>query len=151
MLRLTSGSGYGVGRPTGSVIIERTLFECVGACATGVSIDIPTTAQVVNVHHNTIRNFNNCTNCSGLQVYVTSPNDSIQTAQISYNNIYSNSKYDLTVRGEDPEDTLDSENNWWGTTDPAEIEASVYHHNDDINVPWVDYEPFASGPIPGAP
>jgi RHS repeat-associated protein len=37
--------------------------------------------------------------------------------------------------------TIDMENNWWGSTDPAVIETRVTHHVDNASLPWVDFLP----------
>ena len=40
---------------------------------------------------------------------------------------------------------IDAENNWWGVTDSAAIEALVYHQVDDPESPLIDYMPFSDG------
>lgn len=42
----------------------------------------------------------------------------------------------------DPCNTIDLDNNWWGTTDTSEIENMVFHQNDYPDRPWIKYEPF---------
>ncbi|MCK4660540.1 MAG: fibronectin type III domain-containing protein [Phycisphaerae bacterium] len=37
---------------------------------------------------------------------------------------------------------IDLENNWWGTTDPGQIEAKITDCNDNPDLPCVDYVPF---------
>lgn len=46
--------------------------------------------------------------------------------------------------------TLSLENNWWGTSDPAQIEAWIHHAPDDpaANGLTIDYMPFYGGPVP---
>lgn len=39
---------------------------------------------------------------------------------------------------------IDAENNWWGSSDPALIEASIYHFVDDSRRGVVDFEPFCN-------
>lgn len=48
-------------------------------------------------------------------------------------------------------DTINLEENYWGTTDPQEIEARIYDHSDDPRLPIVDYDPFLSSPECGPP
>ncbi len=47
----------------------------------------------------------------------------------------------------DPSTVIDAENNWWGTADPAAIEALIWHHADYTNSPTVDYTPCADSPF----
>lgn len=46
--------------------------------------------------------------------------------------------------------TLSLENNWWGTSDSAQIEEWIYHAPDDpeTNGLTIDYMPFYGGPVP---
>lgn len=46
----------------------------------------------------------------------------------------------------DPSNTIDLDNNWWGTTDTSEIENMVFHQNDYPDRPWIKYEPFLTSP-----
>lgn len=41
-------------------------------------------------------------------------------------------------------------NNWWGTTDVAAIDRTIFDARDDIKVGLVQYQPFATGPVDGA-
>ncbi len=46
--------------------------------------------------------------------------------------------------------TIDLKNNYWGTNDSAEIAAGIWDNNDDPALKViVEFEPFASGPVPG--
>ncbi len=44
----------------------------------------------------------------------------------------------------DPSTVLGAEDNWWGVTDSASIEALVYHRDDYATAPVVDFIPFAT-------
>ncbi|HWG90856.1 MAG TPA: NosD domain-containing protein [Candidatus Thermoplasmatota archaeon] len=66
-------------------------------------------------------------------------------APIHSNNLGPNSEY--SVRSTGPYDRLIT-NNWWGTTDPAAIEASIYDAHDNANLGLVYYEPFLQAPVP---
>ncbi len=46
---------------------------------------------------------------------------------------------------------LNMANNYWGTTDPAIIEARIFDNVDNANFQRVNYNPFLSFPAPGAP
>ncbi len=50
---------------------------------------------------------------------------------------------------DDPNDILDFQNNYWGTTDEAEVAALIYDNNDqpECNV-IIDFQPMADGPLP---
>ncbi len=49
------------------------------------------------------------------------------------------------------EPDADFENNWWGTTDEAEIAAQVFDLFDDISLGIVDFTPFLTEPNTNAP
>ena len=51
----------------------------------------------------------------------------------------------LIVSG-DSNQVLTAEDNWWETTDPAEIEDRIVHAVDDAEKPLVDYTPFLEAP-----
>lgn len=151
VIRPTRHWGITISNPDGAVVIERNLIECTEFCWDGISVGSGMSVmplETVSIHHNTIGGASpDMRDAIDVGAYFTSES---LTFQVRQNNI---SASDISFRAASgaADLVLDAENNWWGTTDPAEIEESIYHHNDDINVPWVDYEPFASGPIPGAP
>ena len=67
------------------------------------------------------------------------------------NQIWSNSGYNLTLTGTWPTvEILDATDNYWGTTDPVAIAASIYDHEDETppldDLPTVDFEPFLLAP-----
>ena len=43
--------------------------------------------------------------------------------------------------------SIEAINNWWGTTDPEEIELRIWHDYDDSSLGTVTYEPFLSQPV----
>lgn len=51
----------------------------------------------------------------------------------------------------DPEAVINAENNWWGATDSAAIDAVIYHHSDYSSSPTVDFVPFAMTPFCDCP
>jgi hypothetical protein len=61
-----------------------------------------------------------------------------------YNNIdESNTLHSVyTYSYTDPSIVIYAENNYWGTTDPAEIAAGILDHMDNPSLPTVDFEPF---------
>ncbi len=68
---------------------------------------------------------------------------------IKGNLIYSNSRYNLYVYSYETNAsgrTINAQNNWWGSTDPAVIEATIYHRTDSGSLPLVDYNYFLDGP-----
>jgi len=46
----------------------------------------------------------------------------------------------------DPAQEIDLTNNWWGTTNPAQIENMILHRVDNANRPLVLFEPFLVNP-----
>jgi len=70
---------------------------------------------------------------------------------INYNNITSNSAYNVegaTVIGGGQ---VDAANNWWGTTNNTAIEAGIYDKNDDLSYEVVTYSPILAEPHSGSP
>ncbi|CAD7774344.1 Periplasmic copper-binding protein (NosD) [Candidatus Methanoperedenaceae archaeon GB50] len=75
---------------------------------------------------------------------------------ISYNNIIANGEYNSASGGyewqfyNDQEEDVSAINNWWGTTDDNEIDASIY--DDEEGKGKVTYTPKSDdGPLPCAP
>jgi len=48
---------------------------------------------------------------------------------------------------DDSATVIDATNNYWGVTDSALIEAVIYHLTDSIQIPLVNYIPFAPEPF----
>jgi len=71
------------------------------------------------------------------------------TATISHNNIYDNSQYNFKLI--QFSDNLTVANNWWGTTDNAKIEQSIYDFDKDFDLGSVDFTPFLTAPNTEAP
>ena len=67
---------------------------------------------------------------------------------VEYNNIYDNATYNLKNTG--PSDK-NVPNNWWGTTDPYEIEAKIYDGYDDTNLGIVYFQPILAAPVDISP
>jgi len=66
---------------------------------------------------------------------------------INYNNLYSNTAYDIYNSKEGFSHPVDATNNWWGTTDEATIQAQIYDWYDDASLAIVDYIPYLTSPI----
>jgi flagellar hook assembly protein FlgD len=66
--------------------------------------------------------------------------------EINENDLYNNGTYDLYADGGQSSITINADNNWWGTTNPAIIAAHIYDRNDNSNRPLVDFTPFLYGP-----
>jgi len=64
-----------------------------------------------------------------------------EPTKISHNNIYGNLEYNMALAVETPND-VDATNNWWGTTDPAEITAAFFDKETDPELGKIIYEPF---------
>lgn len=65
------------------------------------------------------------------------------SANVHYNNIYNNN-YNISAPKYDG--TVDFTNNYWGTTDNAEISNKIYEFYDDFNLCKVIFEPFLTEP-----
>ncbi|PIQ87447.1 MAG: hypothetical protein COV74_00655 [Candidatus Omnitrophica bacterium CG11_big_fil_rev_8_21_14_0_20_45_26] len=63
---------------------------------------------------------------------------------VHQSSIYDNTAYNVYVQGnfQDPNATLNFEENWWGTVEESEIEMKIYDHSDDPFSPYVDYFPY---------
>lgn len=86
-----------------------------------------------NVHDNTMLQ-----NSIGLQI---TPYDS---SQVSNNNIYDNSQYDLKLQSASD---FTVANNYWGTTDTAVISQKIFDNKNDFNLGHVTVTPVLSQPI----
>ena len=60
---------------------------------------------------------------------------------IQHNNIVNNTTYNVENRSTK---SIDATNNYWGTTDAAQIAATIYDYYDDINYGEVNYSPLLS-------
>jgi hypothetical protein len=63
-------------------------------------------------------------------------------------NLYDNPGHNVRLRSyrDPPMVTIDAEENWWGTADPVEIEASIFDHDDDTDIyGTVDYSNWCPG------
>jgi len=47
--------------------------------------------------------------------------------------------------------SVDATQNWWGTTNPSEIDAAIYDSQDEFGLGTVNYTPFLTAPEPNAP
>ncbi|MBU0741637.1 right-handed parallel beta-helix repeat-containing protein [bacterium] len=63
---------------------------------------------------------------------------------INTNNIHDNSSWSVYVTGfPEPAVTIDAQNNWWGTTDGAEIALDIKDSNDDPDLyATIDFDPW---------
>lgn len=111
----------------------------VSACGTGISVYVPGAVGTVELTNNTITN-----NGRGISV-LDGPG-----LTVSDNNIQNSSGYDFYCWGFDGY-YIAATNNWWGTTDAGLIEQKIYHYSDDLTLPQVIYQPYATVPIVDAP
>ena len=64
--------------------------------------------------------------------------------KLNYNNFpFSSGK--LTLKNNDT-NSIDAENNYWGTTTESEIQDAIYDYNDDFELGEVDYTPYPTSP-----
>ena len=67
------------------------------------------------------------------------------------NNIFGNSVYNVDVCFfSGASNVVDATGNWWGSTDTTQISSKICDHSDDLAKPTVNYQPFATAPVPGA-
>lgn len=64
------------------------------------------------------------------------------TTKIVYNNIFSNTQYSIYLYPPAASGDVNATYNWWGTTNTATIEQSIYDVKDDFNLGLVTYLPF---------
>jgi parallel beta-helix repeat protein len=67
---------------------------------------------------------------------------------LTNNNIYNNTDYDFRVLVNDT-GNVTAPNNWWGTTDTAQIQKKIFDYNDDNGLGKVIIDPVAPAEIPG--
>ena len=60
------------------------------------------------------------------------------------NNIYDNLTYNVQNKAQA---NVQVANNWWGTTDPAEIEAKLFDAKDSLDLGLLIYEPYFTEPV----
>jgi len=71
------------------------------------------------------------------------------SSTIHFSNIYGNTPYDVvniapfSSSGAD----INATDNWWGTTDTAEIDQHIYDYYDDYNLRKVIYQPILDSPV----
>ena len=70
------------------------------------------------------------------------------SAPVQGNNIFGNTPYNVKVTG--APNKL-APNNWWGTTDRAEIDAKILDGRDDASLGLLEYVPFLTSPAPEVP
>jgi hypothetical protein len=127
-----NGSIVPTGINTRKATISNTVITGRGA---GTGIEINGTSQ------SSITNSLITDTDTGIRIQGTSGNFDFQN-----NNFINNKRFaleNLTSR------YIDAPNNYWGTTDPTEIETIIYHYNDDDTKGTVTYDPYlqSSSPI----
>ena len=66
---------------------------------------------------------------------------------VAYNNIQNNNQYNIAA---DSNNNVNATYNWWGTNDPAAINASIYDFKNDFNLGTVNFTPYLTAPNPEA-
>jgi len=70
------------------------------------------------------------------------------TNTVHFSNIYGNTPYDVyNLAPYDRNADVNATNNWWGTTDTAEIDQHIYDYYDDYSLRKVFYQPFLDSPV----
>lgn len=73
------------------------------------------------------------------------------SVSITGNNIIHTGSYALRNRRSGETAAIDATNNWWGSVDTLTIFARIYDFFTDGSVGIVQFTPFATGPVSGAP
>jgi parallel beta-helix repeat protein len=69
-----------------------------------------------------------------------------ESVHIYDNNVYSNKNYNV-ILGFNQKRDLDYTNNWWGTADPARVEAGLFDATKDETLGHVRHVPFLTEPV----
>ena len=116
-----------------------------GNLITGNTVGIALFAQqgpvLVSIKNNTITN--NSVGISLLEVP-----GSTMSATIQYNNIFANANYNINSSMPDP---LNAINNWWGTTNTASINQTIYDAKQNSSFGTVTFVPFLTSANTAAP
>ncbi|MCW4025592.1 MAG: hypothetical protein NWF01_11255 [Candidatus Bathyarchaeota archaeon] len=105
-----------------------------------LSLDAITEELTLTITDNTIAD-----NSNGIMFYGAGI---AAVADIQYNNIFNNTDYNLKYDGSQ---NINLPNNWWGTTNTAIIDQSIYDFYDDYNIGKVIYTPFLDETNPQSP
>ena len=81
-------------------------------------------------------------NGKGIYLYKAQP------ANISYNNIADNLEYNIAMAEDNPAD-MDAAWNWWGTVNPAEIQAKIFDRHQDESLGRVIFTPYLRDKVAG--
>ncbi|HCI45360.1 MAG TPA: hypothetical protein DE315_07530 [Candidatus Omnitrophica bacterium] len=118
---------------------------------TGIHLE-PSTGPVIQTNTITDNNYGIFAGCNSFTGC---------TPTISGNSLYSNTGFNIYVFSygtNASSKTVNAQNNWWGTTDAATIEALIWHRNDSPTLALVNYDHFLDNPggnpigfPPGAP
>ena len=68
------------------------------------------------------------------------------STRVSHNNIAGNKEYNIELAVDSPND-VDASDNWWGTTDAKDINATFYDKGADDSLGRVIFEPVAAEAI----
>ncbi len=83
-----------------------------------------------------------CVSNNGTGIVLSSYGNAVGNVELC--DIFENSVYNVNIGTVST--NVDMTNNWWGTTNPAQIDASIYDGYDDPNRGLVLYTPFSSEP-----
>jgi hypothetical protein len=113
--------------------------------ATGLRIDSGSTSTFDIASNTVVGN-----EVGVLSTSATTPDNAAVT--VAQNNIYGNSQQDWRAESVDAQrPSLNAENNFWGTTTPAVIDARIFDSADDPTRTAVDYTPFLTSASATAP
>jgi len=102
-----------------------------------------TIADATDITNNTI--LYNAAGAAQGGVYISSHPD------FNYNNVYDNTDYDLHNGNITPTVDLNAQDNWWGTTEPNQIDDHILDDDEDSGLGLVDYSSYLSSHRINAP
>ena len=122
-----------------NILIEENLFELNGQFDgdAGIRVD----GASLTFRHNTVHRNRG----GGLRIIDVAAGD----YTVTMNNFVANDPYAIRLISTTAD--IQMLNNWWGTTDPVEVEASLLHFLDDFRLGTVMFEPFLDRPSDTAP
>jgi hypothetical protein len=127
---------FGCGATVERNYVSGVGISVLGAWGLNATSNNNSTSAIVVVEGSAIILNNTITN-SGAGITLYSP---FPTTTINYNNIQANNK--SIVLGQTTPSNINATYNWWGTTDPAAINQSIYDNKNDFNLGTVNFVPF---------
>jgi hypothetical protein len=134
-------SGYTTGIQMTSDAGTTVQTNLISANTYGIQLIAQKGPVLATIKNNTVTN-----NTVGISILRGSA--AATSSTIQYNNIYANTNYSLTSV---IPDNVNVSLNWWGTTDTAAINQTIYDHKQNSTFGTVAFVPFLNAANPAAP